>query len=129
MKKQSGFTLVELVVFIVILIIVTNSILLSSLTAASKLPAMHNEMLANQAAMQCMDGFVGQRRLNGYISPFTTTGAVSPLPTFCTAPAGYSIAANISAGPTINNDSTYKTLTVTVSGLSTMVYTMLIANY
>lgn len=124
MKKQKGFTLIELVMFIVITSILASAILLSFVTAMSKTPHILQNTIAMQTAKQCMEWFIGQRRVNGYSS----IACNSTVPTFCTTPTGYTLTSSCST-TTIGGDSNYETITVTVSGLGDAVLDLLIANY
>ena len=122
----SGFSLIELIVFIVVISII-GTISLNVLGVALRrfYPVEHKQIIATQAAMRCMEWFLGQAYANGYSSipcPSTT------VPSFCTAPNGYTISVNI-AYTTISGDSTYKGITVTANGLSKATYNLLIASY
>lgn len=125
MNKQRGFTLIELVLFIVITGILASAILLGFVAALQKFPNVRQNMIALQTAQQCMEWLLGQRQLNGYstvICPSTT------VPSFCTAPSGYSVTTDISC-TNISGDNNYKTFTVTVSGLGDATLTSLLGNY
>ena len=123
-KKQRGFTLIELVIFIVVTGILASTILLSFVNALLKAPDTYKNNIAGETARQCIEWFVGQRKLNGYNSIATGT----TVPTFCTAPGGYTIAVAVSA-TSINTDTHYKTITVTVSGDGGSTLTTLIGDY
>lgn len=124
MKKHSGFTLIELVIFIVITSILASAIMLSFITTMNKAPALLQNMIASQTAQQCAEWFIGQRRVNGYDS----ITCDSTVPTFCTAPTGFAIA--VSCTPTtINSDTNYETITITVSGAGDASTNLLLANY
>jgi type II secretory pathway pseudopilin PulG len=125
MKKYLGFTLIELLIFIIVTSILASTILLTFVTVLQKTPTVHNQMVATQTAQQCMEWFIGQRRINKFSSLSCPS---SPSPSICTAPTGFSITNNI-ACTTINSDSNYKTITVTVSGNGDAVLTALIADY
>lgn len=125
MKKCQGFTLIELILFIIITSLLASTILLVMNTVLQKVPAMQNQIIAEQTAQKCMGWFVGQRKLVGYSTltcPNTTT------PSFCTAPSGYTISTNVSC-TTLSGDTNYKSITVTISGLGDAVLTTLIASY
>jgi prepilin-type N-terminal cleavage/methylation domain-containing protein len=122
--KLKGFTLIELIVFIVIISILASAILLSFVTVMSKTPITLQSIIANQTAKQCAEWFIGQRRMNGY-SSITCNSTV---PAFCTVPSGYTLTANCSTTP-ISGDTNYETITITVSGAGSAVLTFLIANY
>lgn len=112
-KKIKGFTLIELVIFIVITSILASTILLSFNTALQKTPVSRENNIAAQTVKKCMEWYIGQRQLNGFSSISTGT----TVPSFCTAPAGYTVTVNV-ATTTYNGDNNYKTITVTVNGPS-----------
>jgi len=125
MKKQTGFSLIELVMFITVISVMGSGIFLAYTTGLLKTPTLLQNTIAEQTAQACMEWFIGQRRLNGYSSitcPSTT------VPGFCTAPSGYTLAVNITC-TTINSDANYQTIVVTVSGKGDAKLTSLIANY
>jgi len=128
MIKQRGFTLVEVLLLIIVSGLLANTIFLTLTNAARKTPQFLQHTIAGQAARQCMEYFIGQRRLqwgNGYTSISCPSTAV---PAACTAPAGYTLSVNI-ACTTINTDTNYKTITVTVTGNGNATYTSQIASY
>lgn len=125
MKKQQGFTLIEILLLIVVTGILGSTIMLSLNMAAQKTPVLFNYVIAEQTVRQCAEWYLGQRRLNGFNSitcPSTT------VPSFCTKPAGYTLAVNV-ACTTINTDTDYKTITVTVGGAGSASLSVLIADY
>ncbi len=124
-KNHRGFTLIEVLIFIIVTSLIAPALFIAFTTAQLNAPAAFENLIARQTAKQCMEWFIGQRRLNNYNSvscPSTT------VPSFCTAPTGYTLSVNI-ACTTINSDANYKTITVTVSGKSNATLTTLIANY
>ena len=127
-KKVKGFTLIELVIFIVITSILASTILLAFNAALRETPTARENNIATQTAKKCIEWYVGQRQLNGYTSVATGT----TVPSFCTAPAGYTVTVNV-ATTTYNGDNNYKTITVTVTGPAGIgsrdSATTLIANY
>jgi prepilin-type N-terminal cleavage/methylation domain-containing protein len=129
MKKkqhaQDGFTLIELVVFIVITSLLASAILLSLVSSLQKTSTLHQQVVASQLAKQCMEWFIGQRRANGFT---TLTCPSTPSPTMCTTLSGYTINNSITC-TTLNGDSNFKTITVTVSGAGDATLTSLIASY
>jgi type II secretory pathway pseudopilin PulG len=124
-QRCQGFTLIELIIFIIISALLAKTILLSLVTIGQNTPAIHAQVIATQTANQCMEWIIGQRRLNGYTS-FTCPS--TPTPSVCTAPSGYSISTSISC-TTIGTDTNYQTVTVTVSGLGGAVLTTLFGEY
>ena len=123
--KSQGFTLIELVIFIIVTSLMINALFLAYSTALLNAPLLLQNTIARQTARNCMEWFVGQRRLNGYSAFSCPSTAV---PSFCTAPAGYTLSVNISC-TTINSDANYKTITITVSGKCDAALTTLTANY
>lgn len=127
--KNRGFTLVELVVFIIVLGILAGG-LLRAYSAVFLGTANSSKMtVVSGLAAKCVGWYIGQRRIYGYGSinvPGTT------VPSFCTAPTGYNIttsANNTTIPPdTISN---YKTITVNVScgGVQQVSESLLVANY
>lgn len=126
MKKLSGFSFIELIVFIVVTAILSTTILLAFVTALQKTPLDRQQIIATQTAQQCMEWYLGQRRLNGFSA--ITCSASPPTPTMCTLPAGYSFSNSITC-TTINSDTNYKLITVTVSGAGDASLQSLIADY
>ena len=125
MIKQRGFTLIELILFIIVSAVLANTILLSTSTLLRNTPSLQNSISASAIVSQCIEYFIGQRRNSGYAAipcPSTT------LPSFDVGIAGYTVALNI-ACTTINTDANYKTLTVTVTGLASATSTIIFANY
>jgi hypothetical protein len=131
MKKLSGFTLVELILFITVTGILASTILLSSLTLLRNTPSIQSSLVASAFVTQNIEYYIGLRRTSGYSAipcPNTT------IPAFDAAlpPMGYVLTENI-ACTTINGDANYKTLTVTVAGTGnntgSATATVLFANY
>ncbi len=128
MKKQVGFTLIEVLLLIIVSSILAMTILLSLQTATKNMPNQLYNMTATQTAKLCLEWFVGQRRLqwgNGYLSVTCPSTAV---PFTCVAPSGYTLSVDI-ACTTINSDANYKTITITVTGSGNATLSALIANY
>ena len=63
---MKGFTLIELVLFIIITSLVGSTILLAMITALEKIPSTYQQGVALQTARQCMEWFIGQRRIKRY---------------------------------------------------------------
>lgn len=127
MKKFiSGFTLIEVVIFIVVSGIIVTTILRASSTGLLGSGESTEQITANNLAQQCMDWMLGNRRLNGfntYSCPSTPGGSL------CTTVTGYTVSNSVTC-TTIGADTTnFKTLTVNVSGNATAVLNTLIANY
>lgn len=123
MKYSRGFTIIEALIFIVIVALFMRVSLYATRTLVMATPNSQKSVIALQTARQCMEYFAGQEIKNGYAS---ITCPSSSVPSFCTAPSGYTISVNITC-TTISSDSNYKTITVTVGGASNVTLTLLIA--
>lgn len=124
-RRRGGFTLIEVLVFIVVTSLVMSTLLLSANTALRNTPVTHQQWVAIRAAEQCMEWFINQRRMNGY-SALTCPG--TPSPSACTAPSGFTVSTSIACS-TWNSDSNYKTITVSVSGAASLTLSMQIGDY
>ncbi|OGT60116.1 MAG: hypothetical protein A3E85_03420 [Gammaproteobacteria bacterium RIFCSPHIGHO2_12_FULL_45_12] len=112
---QLGFSLIEMLVFIIVTSLMMSTFLLGANTALRSTPNVHQQWVALQTARQCMEWYVTQKQLKGYAAlscPSTPTASA------CTAPSGYLVSTSITC-TTWNNDTAYKTVTVSVSGLAT----------
>jgi prepilin-type N-terminal cleavage/methylation domain-containing protein len=127
MKKQRGFTLLELIVFIVIVGIVLTGVAVPLVTLLQKLPTNNHQTVALALARERMDLILGQRWSSGFSSFSDPCGGGSP-PTICTPPTGYTVTSTIAA-VTISGDSNYKTITVTVSGTGSATLVTLVGSY
>ena len=117
MKKISaGFTLIELILFIVIVGIAAIAVLLSFQTLLTKSPNTNRQTTAITLAGARMDVIMGQYYQAGFASFSDICSGGSPA-AVCQTQAGYTIASSI-----INNG-TSKTITVTVSGLGDAILT------
>ena len=124
MSKQGGFTLIELILFIVITGILARTILISFQNTLTHVPAVHTNLLATQLADECMEGFLGERRLLGYNNALLACSATPPMPSICDSTASATITCtNTLAGDT----TTSKIVKVSIAGTATL--TMLMANY
>lgn len=125
MKKQFGFTLIELVIFIMITGVMASTILLTFRQTLKATPAQHNNYIAFQSARACLDGMLGEKGMFGY---FFFTCPSTTVPGNCLAPSGYTMAVT-TACTTLNGDNQYKTITVAVTGNGSATLTALIASY
>lgn len=124
-RLQQGFTLIEVVVFVVISSLLMAVLLLGATTALRSTPAVHQQWVAMQVARQCMEWFLEQRRLNGDASLSCPS---TPSSSLCAVPSGYALSTSINC-TTWNSDTTYKTITVTVSGLANATLSTQIGSY
>jgi len=127
MKKRtySGFTLIEVVIFIVVTSLLATTILQIFATGLQKTPSLQQNYVALETAAQCLEWFIGQREYNNFT---TLTCNSTTVPSFCTTPTGYSTAVSIVC-TTINSDANYKTITITVTGSGSASLTSLVGNY
>jgi type II secretory pathway pseudopilin PulG len=118
MKKKYGFTLVELVIFTMVLGILAGGILSAFYTTLGTLPRNSKNAIAANAAAKCMEWFVGQRYLNGIAS----INCGNAIPSFCAVSTGYAIAAQV------NCSAVGKGITVSVSGLGNASFSLFLTN-
>lgn len=111
-KHASGFTLIELMAFIIVSAILLNVLMFGSNIALRQLPTINNQWRAIQIARGCVENYLQAQRNYQYQS---LTCPSTPSTGICPVPSGYSVAMSVTC-TTWNGDSTYKTLTVTVSG-------------
>ena len=116
MKKNRGITLIEVIIFIVIIGFVISSIFVAFNTTLQKTSTVNPQTTAIELANARMEIILGQRRMNG----FTTLSdpCVSSPPAVCTIPAGitgFTVTSTIST-LTIGGDSNYKSIDVLVTG-------------
>lgn len=128
-KHLPGFSLIELIVFIVIIGLAVSGVFLAFSTALQKTPLVNPQTTANQLASARMDIIIGQRRIVGF-SSFTD---ICPGPAVCIIPAGitgYTVTSSITPY-TVGSDSNYKLIAVTVTGPqnSKAVLQTLVASY
>jgi prepilin-type N-terminal cleavage/methylation domain-containing protein len=125
MVKVKGFTLIELIIFIVISSLLASTLLIAFNTVAIKTPLNNLQYQALIIARTCLDNMVAQKQLNGY-STFTCPSTTVPF--YCLTQSGFNIDVNI-ACTSFNSDANYMTLTVNVTGASSVSLTTLIASY
>ena len=119
----AGFSLVEMVVFIVVFGVLVAGLVAALTTPLSNSPKAGQIDRATEIAQQRMELILAQRRTAG----FATFVDPCPGPAVCTAPAGYSVSASI-VGNWVG-DINYKVITVVVTGSSATSATALVANY
>ncbi len=120
----SGFSLIELIVFIVILGVLAAGLVVAFGTSLTNAPVAGQLDAAAEIAQQRLELILAQRRAAG----FAAFADPCPGPSICTPPAGYAVTANIVAG--YGGDSAnYKVVTVNVSGTSSLTAVVLVANY
>jgi type II secretory pathway pseudopilin PulG len=133
MIRHFGFSLIELIMFVLVTAILASTILLTFTATSAKVPGLIYSDTANQLAIQCMEGLMGQRRVNGYTGIFLVACPNTPatLPAVCSSSSSdYTITTAITCGPILGADSTASNiLTVSVSGKASVTLITLIAQY
>jgi len=119
MKKHYGFTLIELIIFIIVIAIIAGNLALFMSVKSSYFPE-HN-MTASQLATKCAEWFIGQRKING----FNNISCGSTTPGFCTSTiSGYTVSTSTDC-----SDSQYKDVTITVTGKGNAQLKLRLADY
>lgn len=124
--KFAGFTLIEMIVFILIIGIAASAIFTSFQAVLQKSPTGNRQTTAIALAQERMDLVLAQRQLKGFTSFSDPCNSGSP-PAICTWPTGYTVSSDISP-LTISGDSNYKVITITVSGLGDAVLKTLVGS-
>ncbi|MBA3661724.1 MAG: type II secretion system protein [Gammaproteobacteria bacterium] len=124
-RLNHGFTLIEVLIFIVVSSMLMTTLLLGSNFALQNSPSLHQQWVANEVARSCMDWFLQQKKMKGYDTYACPT---TPATTNCIKPVGYTVTASI-ACKTWNTDTNYKTITVNVTGLSSTSLSTQVGNY
>ena len=119
MKKNTrGFSLIELVIFITVMGFAIGGLFLAFDTALQKGVAVSPQTIANNLAQGRMEFILGQKRINGF-NALPANSVCSGATPVCTLPAGivgYTINSSVTTNVTINSDSNYDIIDVTVSG-------------
>jgi len=123
MKNELGFSLIEFVIFIILMALIAGAVARIALPFLNA-PIVHQDIFAKEAAAQCMEWYLGQNYINGYSSISCPSATV---PGFCTSPTGYTLSVNITC-TTYNGDTNYKTIVVTVTGLGNASLSYMIAS-
>ena len=125
MRRLQGFSYIEILVFIIVTSILMTVLMLASTTALRSAPSVQNQWVALETARGCMEWFLDQRRLNGYTALSCPS---TPSTSACSVPSGFSVSANVTC-TTWGGDPNYKTITVSVSGLSSTSLSSMIGDY
>lgn len=122
--RSSGFSLVEAIVFIVVLGVLLASLVVALSSSLRTSPQAGQIDLAAELAQQRMELILAQHRAVG----FASMADPCPGPAACTPPAGYTVTSSIVAGWG-GDPVDYKVVTVNVSGTWSASATALVANY
>jgi len=123
MNQESGFTLIELIVFIIIIGVIATGLFLAFNVSLEKQPDMQATEIANHLARQRMDIILGQRSMLG----FSSYADPCPGPAICNSVPGYAVSSSIQ-----NNwggNTAYNIISVTVSGKANANLQTVVANY
>lgn len=121
-----GFTLIEVIVFIIVTSLMMSVIALGLNNTLKNSPAVHNEWQAVQLAQACMEYALAQKRLVSGYAALACPGSVST--TLCANVTGYTVTTTL-ACTTWNTDTHYKTITVAVSGKAAATLTAQIGDF
>lgn len=122
-KFETGFSLIELIAFIVIVSLLVVALFTSLSTSGVRAPTAGQIDFAAEIAQERLELILAQRRLNGFASFVDPC----PGPTVCTPPAGYAVSASIAGN--WSGDANYKVITVDVTGIFSASVSALVANY
>jgi type II secretory pathway pseudopilin PulG len=125
MKKQDGFTLIELVIFIAVLA-TGLGVLIPLITTTRYAHNIDQQTESMQLAQQRMELILADERIKGF-SAFSDPCSGSTPPAICTPPSGYTVEVNIADNWQGNTN--YKVIDVNVSGAATADLKTLIADY
>ena len=111
MRAYNGFSLIELIVFIVVVGVALTGVMMAFNTALQNTVSVTPQTIAVQLASSRMEIIIGQRRMVGY------TSFIDPCtgPAVCPSVSGYTTTSSINTF-TIGGDATYKLIDVAVSG-------------
>lgn len=125
-KYNRGFTLIEMIIFIVILGISSVAMLMAFQLLLQRSPTANYQTTAIGLAQERMELILAQKKTKGYASVSDPCQQVPP-PSLCTFSNDYTVSSNISAF-TFANDSHYKIITVTVTGAGNATLTALVGS-
>lgn len=127
-RKQQGFSVIELVIFIVIIGIVASTLLIG-LNQSARFSAIPRALpQASYLANARLQVILMSRAINGY-SSFNDPCTASPSLAICTPLSSYATANNLTvATPTITGTNP-KVITVNVSGKSSATASASVYNY
>lgn len=125
-RAAGGFSLVEAIVFIVVVAVLLAGIVVALGTGLRSSPRAGEIDLAAELAQQRMELILAQRRSAGYAA-FADPCSPGPGPSECLPPPGYAIASGIAPGGGAGPG--YKVIRVDVTGPSEASATALVSNY
>ncbi len=130
-RRQDGFSLIELIIFILVSSILSTALLAAFSTALKGPAQVSSSIQAMHLAVERMELILPQRQVLGFAAfsnPNADPCMMGSTQLACTnIPAGYSVASSIAAD--WGGDTNYKVVTVSVSGVATTTLTTLVADY
>jgi len=123
--KQNGFSLIEMIIFILVTSILAVGIFLGFNQILTNITFSEDNYNAAQMAKERMEILLAERDNVGFIAFNVDPCAGGAPPPMCAAPANYNIVTSIVA----NVDPNFKTITVTVSGRGNATLITQVANY
>ena len=131
-KNSFGFTLIEVVIFIIVMGIIGVRIFVSMKAVLGGTLKSQQQTIATQTAIRCIEWYLHQRDLKGF-NATTLPCPSSVVPSSCTYPAGYTISSNVACTQLYGDvGSNYKTVTVNVNAVgssNTASLSLLLASY
>jgi prepilin-type N-terminal cleavage/methylation domain-containing protein len=126
MNKTRGFTLVEIIIFIVIIGIITSALASAFQVTLGNQSSVSYQNKAVEISQQRMDIIMENKVSNGFSSFSDPCTGGSP-PAVCSTDNNYTVASAITTG--FNGDNNLKVITITVSGQANVVLTGMVGNY
>ncbi len=129
-RQQRGFSLIELIIFILVMSILSTA-LFSVFSTALRGPAqVSGTIQAMQLAVERMELVLPQRQALGFATfddPAADPCQMGSAQPACDIPAGFVVTSIVD--PDWGGDANYKVITVSVSGTATATLTALVADY
>lgn len=123
---QQGASLLELIIFIIILGLIGRYILSALVMAGRATPTFSQAQIALQYAESRAEIILAQKNVNGFAS-LTDPCITSPNLPICQVASGYTVSSSIANN--WNGNTNYKVVTITVTGLGSASITELVADY
>jgi Tfp pilus assembly protein PilE len=112
-RQQKGVSLIELIIFIIVLGMLSSGILMAFAVVLEKIPAVKKTTLATTIAQRKMERILGQKYSQGFDN-VSDPCETQPQPDICeNVPVGYQID-QVDITQPWNGDNHHKAITVTV---------------
>lgn len=123
-KKAYGFTLIELIAFIIVIGIAATAVFISFNRIVTGSTRPDANQIAIDLAERRMELILGNRFIQGFVT-FTDPCTGGSPPAVCNTPSGYNVSATITTDP----DPDFKTIEVVTTGMADASVTMRVATY